>query len=56
MIGKVEPVSIARATVKRTDGSVEVYYSCEKVPLREVRRRIKLHKHLQFMKKEDRNG
>ena len=50
---KNKPVSVARATVKRANGDIEIYYSAEKVPLREFRRWLKLKRHLRFMKRED---
>jgi hypothetical protein len=51
---RLQPVCVARARVTRADGTTEVRYSVEKVPIRQFRRWWKLQKHLKFMRKEDR--
>lgn len=55
MLAKTDPVAIARAKVTRAvTGETEIYYSYDRVPIRKFRRWLKLHKHLRFMRNEDR--
>jgi hypothetical protein len=50
----MKPVAVARAVVRRADGTTEVHYSCERInPLRDPIRWLKLRRHLAFMRKED---
>jgi hypothetical protein len=51
---KITSVSVARARVIRADGTIEVHYSAEPVPFWQLRRRLKLWRHVRFMQKEDR--
>lgn len=52
---KTDPVAIARMKVTRAvTGKIEYIYSYEKVPIKQFRRWWKLHKHLRFMRREDR--
>lgn len=53
MLARVKPVSVARARVVRTDGRCETFYSAEAVPIWQLRRWLKLRKHLAFMRNED---
>jgi hypothetical protein len=53
---KVTSVSVARAVVTRVNGETEVFYSHERVPPWQVVRFLKLHRHLRFMKREDRKA
>jgi len=55
-VASYRPVSIARAVVKRRDGSVDVFYSVERVPWWQFRRRMKASRHLRFMRAEDRKA
>lgn len=53
--GRLKPVAVARLRVTRAaTGETEVHYSYERVPVWQFRRWLKLHKHLRFMRKEDR--
>jgi len=57
MLGRVDPVAVLRAYVKRADGRREVHYSYERVSILDLRRWLKLRAHLAFMRAEDRaNG
>jgi hypothetical protein len=51
---RLRPMSIARARVTRADGTSEVHYSAERIPLWQIRRRLRLRRHLALMRKEDR--
>jgi len=51
---RIKAVGTARARVTRADGRREVYYSVERVPFWQVRRRLKLHRHVRFLRNEDR--
>lgn len=54
MLAKIAPVAIARAVVRRADGTTEVHYSYEPIRIwRDPVRWLKLKRHLAFMKKED---
>lgn len=53
---KVTSVAVARAVVTRATGSTEVHYSYEPIPPWDVRRFLKLHKHLRRMKREDKEA
>lgn len=53
MIGRVQPVAVARARVTRANGATEVHYSYEPVPVWRFRRWLKLQRHLAFMRAED---
>jgi hypothetical protein len=50
---RLRPVSVARARVTRADGTSEVHYSAERIPLWQIRRWLKLRRHLALMREED---
>lgn len=53
---KLDPVAVARMKVtKAATGKSEYIYSYEQIPIRQFRRWWRLHKHLRFMRKEDRS-
>ena len=52
----VRPISTARMYVNRADGTREVHYSLERIPLWQLRRKLKQLKHLRFMRAEDRKA
>lgn len=55
MLSKIDPVAVARMKVTRAaTGETEIHYSYERISIRHFRRWWKLHKHLRFMRKEDR--
>jgi len=51
---KLEPIAIARLRVQRATGEVEFIYSYEPVSILDFHRWLRLHKHLAFMRAEDR--
>lgn len=53
-VAKINPISVARMRVERANGNREVIYSVEKVPVRDLRRWLKLRAHLAGMRREDR--
>lgn len=54
---RVRPVAVARARIVRADGRPdEVHYSYERVPWWQLRRRVKLARHLRFMRAEDKEA
>jgi hypothetical protein len=54
MIGRMKPVAVARAVVRRADGTTEVHYSRETINFcRDPLRWLKQRRHLAFMRKED---
>jgi hypothetical protein len=53
----LQGVAVARAVVTRAaTGRTEVHYSYEPVPIWRLGRYLKLHRHLRFMKREDRKA
>lgn len=56
-LAAVQPIAVARARVVRADGRPdEVHYSYVRPPLWQIRRRIKLARHLRFMRAEDKEA
>lgn len=53
---KITEVAIARAVVRRANGTTEVYYSYESIPIWQLGRWWKQRKHLAFMRAEDRKA
>lgn len=51
--GRRAPVAVARAVVKRADGTTETHYSIPRIPWHHFRRRLKLWTHLRLMRAED---
>lgn len=50
---RIDPVAVARAVVTHRDGTKDIHYSVPKIPFWHLSRRLKLRRHLQFMRKED---
>lgn len=53
---RLRGVSAARAVVTHADGTRDFYYSVERVPWWQPRRRWQLANHLRFMREEDRKA
>lgn len=52
-VGRSEPISVARAVLQKADGTIQVHYSIPELPWHHFRRRLKLWRHLQMMRAED---
>lgn len=53
---RTDPVAVARAVVIRRNGTREVHYSVPRLPFWHLRQRLKLWRHLRFMKAEDKEA